>query len=252
MLRRHIPVLLTLIVFSVLTASATDFWLSKEWHQWSDDECDSILHNSPWSHTWTGGHIEFVSPGNPGPPQTVPDPGQGFGREALLAYVIQIRSSLPVREAIVRKQQFANKYEKMAEDQRANFDAQASKILNRSYSDAILVHVDFSRIGIGPVLSAQRTAIELNKDNLGAFLLTDDGSQIKATRVDVDSNVGTFDAIFRRLVGGALAIKDDHKHFSFRFESPVIHVYNYQDIPAERVSVHFDLSKMHVNGKPNF
>jgi hypothetical protein len=249
--RRGIPILLAITLFATLTASATDFWVAKDWRQWSDDECINILYDSPWSHTWQGGHMEFVIPATSGSP-TAAAAGMGFGPGAQLAYVIQIRSSLPVRRAIVRKLQFTNKYEKMTGDQRADFDAQAAKILNRDYRDVILVHVDFSRIGAGLVLSAQRTAVISNKDTLNFFLITDNGSQIKATRVDVDSDACTFDAIFPRLVSGVPTIKAGQRRFSIQFESPLLHVFNYQDIPAEAVKVHFDLTKMLVNGKPSF
>ena len=60
-------------------------------------------------------------------------------------FAVQLRSALPIRQAIVRQLQLQQKYDKMNDTQRSEFDKQAEQILIRSYDNAILVHVDFSR-----------------------------------------------------------------------------------------------------------
>jgi hypothetical protein len=248
---RKIPICLAVLLLAAISASATDFWIAKEWKQWSSEETNLLLAESPWVHTWTGGHVEAAAQGFIGPNPPAPVAGMGFGIGDLLAYTVQIRSSLPVRQAIVRQLQFNNKYEKMTDNQRTDFDAQAAKILNRNYDDTILVHVDYSRIGPGPILSAQHTALVASRDKLDVSLLNEDSSEIKATRVDVSPSTYSFDAIFPRIVGGAPTIKDGQRRFAIRFQSPLFLVFGGVNMPAQSVKVQFNLSKMLVNGKPN-
>ena len=49
MLRRSIPVCLAVSALAVITASATDFWISKDWKQWLRSDCENLLTESPWA-----------------------------------------------------------------------------------------------------------------------------------------------------------------------------------------------------------
>jgi hypothetical protein len=90
---RRIPVVLAVLTVAALTANATDFWLAKGWRQWSKHECGALLSDSPWAHTWKGGRavIGRIGPSVGTAPQGV------IGTEDQLEYIIQVRSSLPVR-----------------------------------------------------------------------------------------------------------------------------------------------------------
>jgi hypothetical protein len=245
---------LSVALLATLTASATDFWLTKDWRQWSKRECGAMLADSPWARTWKGGRPETLDAAVDINSRTGLSADSGVGEGDLLRYTIQLRSSLPARQAIVRPLQLDQKYDKMTDARRSEFDAQAARILDRNFGDTILVHVDFAGISTGAsgVLAPQRYAIVHHKENLRASLLTENGTEIKASRVDVDPAAFTFDAVFPRLADGAPAIKNGQKQFSFRFQSPLILLAQRQDIPAQTVQVRFDLDKMVVNGNPNF
>ena len=227
--RRKIPILLAIALIAALTANATDFWLTKDWKQWSRVDCENLLAESPWAHTWRGG----------GP----------AGDQ--LAFAVQLRSSLPIRQAIVRQLQLDQKYDKMTDAQRGTFDAQAAQILNRTYDDTILVHMDFSKGSVADRLGADLHAyVQKGIEHLDAFLITDDETKLTPTRFDMNPKApGTFDLVFPRLVNGAPAIKDGQKHFSVQFQSPQLIG---PDVPSRRIRVDFDLSKMAVNGKLSY
>ena len=55
MSRRCISAVLAVAILAALTVDASDFWISKDWKQWSKGECESLLANSPWAHIWRGG-----------------------------------------------------------------------------------------------------------------------------------------------------------------------------------------------------
>jgi hypothetical protein len=172
-----------------------------------------------------------------------------------VVYFVQIRSALPVRQAIVRQQQIDMKYDKMNDEQRSAFDTQAGQILSRKYDDSILVHVDYSKGKAASILAGDlRYYVQKGIEKLEAVLTTDDGSEIKASRFDPSSKVPySFDLVFPKSVNGAPAIKDGEKRVAVQFMSPeLIGAYGGMNIPRERVRVEFDLSKMSVDGKPSF
>ena len=161
----------------------------------------------------------------------------GVGEGELVRYAVQLRSALPIREAIVRQLQFDQKYDKKTDVERSEFDAQAGRIVDRSYDDQIVVHVDFAGNGTGAsgVLGSQRYAITGHKENLRPALLGEDGVEEKAIRVDVDPAAYTFDVIFPRLVDGTPVVKNGQKQVLLRFLSPLIGLERREVIPAQSV-----------------
>lgn len=212
MRNRKIPILIAILTFVSLTASATDFWLTKDWHQWSKDECATILNDSPWTRSEAG-------------------------------YIVQLRSALPIREAIVHQLEIVQGYDQKTEAQRKAFDAAAGTILNTSYEKTILVRLYFSKDapGIGPK----------QLKNLQPMIVTEDGQQIIPTETDADPMTPyAVDFYFPRLKDGAPAIKPTQKQFSFQFQAPQSS--SAKGIYSQRVTINFDLTKMLVEGKPNY
>jgi hypothetical protein len=117
--------LLFLSLAGVLVASAAlaeDFWTSKEYMQWTDDEVKKLMTNSPWAKDLTIG-VPLTALGRGGQPTENAAPtdvqaggGGGRGRrgggggggedggssEALVTLNISFRSALPFRKALVR------------------------------------------------------------------------------------------------------------------------------------------------------
>jgi hypothetical protein len=235
--RRKIPILLmAATVLVAVSASASDFWLAKDWKQWSGHECSVLLTESPWTHTWRAGPEFRHNDANPGAT------GVMVGPEDQMMYVVQVRSSLPVRQALIRRQQLELNYDKMSGDEQKAFDAKATKILDRSYDDFVLVHVDFSGTAGRGALETQIRVLAQKPERLRALLIAEDGFKLGPSRVDPSLQDATFDAIFPRVVNGVPVVQDGQKRFSIQFQSPSNQV----------VRVEFDLSKMLVNGKPSF
>src|ERR1039458_4227096 len=90
----------------------------------------------------------------------------------------------------------------MTGDQRTAFDTQAAKILERNFDDVILVHVDFSGAGLGPLFGNPPRAMVKMPGNLPVSLVATDGSKTWASRVDVNQVAATLDAIFPRSADG--------------------------------------------------
>jgi len=228
--RSRVSILIAILTLAVLTANASDFWLAKDWTQWSKSDSESMLADSPWAHTWRGG----------GP----------AGDQ--LAFTVQLRSALPIRQAIVRQLQFDQKYDKMTDAQRSAFDTRAAQILSRGYDDAILVHVDYSKGFGAPYLPFVWFPSHSDTRVLDPSLVTEDGNRIIPTRFDSKPD-HTFDLVFQRTKDGAPMIKEGQKHFSVQFHSPQFTNSNQGiDVPGRNVGVEFDLGKMVVSGKLNY
>ncbi len=208
--RRKIPILIAIFTFAALTAHATDFWLTKDWHQWTKAECATILNDSPWTRVERG-------------------------------YIAQLRSSLPVREAIVRQLEIAQQYDQKTAAQQKAFDDAAGTILRANYDKTILLRLYFSKDSPSPQMMK----------NLQPMLVTEDGQQITPTQTDPMTPY-TVDFYFPRLTNGAPAIKPTQKQFSFQFQIPQLQAAQESFIRPQRVTINFDLTKMVVDGKPNY
>lgn len=226
--RRKISTVLiaSIALLICVSASASEFWLTKDWKQWSKEECAAILTESPWVHTWRSGDL---------------------GSEIVCA--IQLRSSLPVREAIVRQLQFEQKYDKLSADQRSSFDSQAAQILNRAYDDTILVQVEFAGDSTR-ILPDLHAYVQRSGGSLNAALITDDETSIPLTQVDWSPKVSGFVLRFPRSTNGVPTIKDGQKRFTVQFQIPFAVVATAS--PNRHVHVEFDFGKMLVGEKLSY
>ena len=127
-------VLCSLLVLLLVAgaALAEDFWVKKEYMQWSEEEVKTVMTDSPWAKDVTvsapmssiGGRgqprdgeksaapdVENPAPSSGRPRRTAGggDEGDGGGRQGLLTLNISWRSALPYRKAVVRSRLGAGK-----------------------------------------------------------------------------------------------------------------------------------------------
>lgn len=123
-------------LLSVLAfAQAKEFWVAKDYQQWSEKECRKLLDGLPWALDYTLKDI-FIA-------NLQQDSPLDRGRQAstTLSYLAQFRSALPVRQAVARQMMFDAKYDKLTPEQRHDLDARIGKFLATSFADKVLVHV---------------------------------------------------------------------------------------------------------------
>jgi hypothetical protein len=225
-----------LLVFAFTSSAADDFWVNKNWKSWSKEECAKILSNSPWAKTW-------ISPGN----------------KSQEVFEIQLRSALPIRQALVRLQQFEQKYDKLDDTKRAAFDAQANRILESKYEQLILIHVDYGKTQftengdeLAMFLRGSLTAFPEGATGLAPRLVTETGDRVQPLSVETKNKLSyEFDLVFPRVKDGAPVIKDGTKTFNIQFLTPTNN-FTPTAIPQFIVLVEFDISKMLVDGKPSY
>lgn len=118
-----------------LAVWAADFWDTKPYQNWSAKETQRMMEDSPWAATVTvsGPWSNVVSV----------DPNTTRGYDPEMSYILQFRSALPIRKAQVRLQQLDLHYDGMTAEERAAFEANASKYLAATFPDRVLVSVTF-------------------------------------------------------------------------------------------------------------
>jgi hypothetical protein len=265
---RNLVGILALLALVVLTARAEDFWVKKTWNQWSKDECNKILQDSPWSKPWSKGTVN-VTASMPGSSNPLTE-GESAGAEKSpeVHYYVQLRSSVPVREAVVRLQQIQG-YSKMTDAQKKDFDAKAKAFIDNSYDDVILVHVDY---GSNVQAYERDMAIywkSIREDSVPVdfYLINERGDRVSPARfVSPKNGSYSFELFFPRLKNNEPVVHDSDKSLGIQFVHPAV---GKQPVtgtnPAttaptsasdsfgrERVLIQFKVDKMMVNGKPSY
>lgn len=198
--RKMFIVLLVILGIGTLADSAVaqQFWDKKDYSQWSKGECKRLLEDSPWSvrHDLSTSQFSLSERGGTGTTD-----GSTGGR---LTYIIQLRSVLPVRQAVVRCAQFEMNYDKMGADQKRGFDARVNGFLSVQ-PEPILVHVTYDSNQTETDRSVasfwQTQTLETLKDKV--FLITQAGERIAPVKFSVLPDPGReFEFEFPRLLNG--------------------------------------------------
>jgi hypothetical protein len=260
--RRYTATVLAVLLLAVVTARADDFWVKKDWKQWSKDECAKILQDSPWTKKW--GKSQLGSSQMPGVSGANAE-GAAAERVPEMHYVVQFRSSLPIREAVVRQQQIQMKYDKMTEAEKKDFDTKAETLLNRNY-DAIVLHVEYGSNlqSFERQMATYWKSIPADTPPIDMYLITEKGDRIAPTKFSSPLNASySFDLAFPRTKNNEPIVQQSDKSLSLQFTHPAIgnqtqrNTTNPTDpsmdvFGEERVLLQFKLDKMIVQGKPSF
>ncbi|MGH9805348.1 MAG: hypothetical protein ACRD4D_09275, partial [Candidatus Acidiferrales bacterium] len=148
----------TVLLASVASLSAAEFWEKKKFTQWSKKDVDKMLMDSPWAENFEDTDVNIDPLQSPSLSAGVPQGDTGAGAAptedtdvglrarqpvARLIYRFQVRSALPVRQALVRRAQLQQDYERMPAEQRQIFDQQSERFLSEDFSDRVVVFATF-------------------------------------------------------------------------------------------------------------
>ena len=222
-----------------LTAAGGDFWAKKPYQQWSAEETQRMMEESPWATTLKLSGIQSAvtsgdSPNNRGyRGEMETDPS--------ISYNLQFRSAQPIREAQVRSSQINARYDKMSTEQKAAFDVNAEKFLAVTFPDRVVVSVTFhSNVqGYESALRGYWASESMAKLSMSVYLNT------KTERLAL-TNYSFKDDTFQFTFPRPKQVQPDEK-ISVEFVHPRINV-----IGQQRVLQEFSLKKMLVNSAPAF
>jgi hypothetical protein len=142
--------------FALFSQTAAAQFGGRPYQQWSAREVESLLANSPWAQTQVG----LVSIGRLDPlPET-----------ADTAITVRLRSALPVRQALARRNQLKDKYDQKTVNERAPVDMRNRELLEcpecAEYYIVSITPGPGSRNDLPSFLSSRRTAVEVIRQNV--------------------------------------------------------------------------------------
>jgi hypothetical protein len=246
MRRRNALAVMGILLLAVLTVQAEDFWVKKDWTKWSKDECNKMLQDSPWSKKWGKGEVQ-LSAALPSQQDRNPasDPrsasgtlgssatgtvgsgqeGAGGDNNIEIHYYIELKSALPVRQAMARRAQFNNNYDRLSAEQKKAFDTQIQAVLDASYQDVIDVHVSYgsAQQSLERQLAVYWKSIPADSLPVDVYLINEKGDHIPPAKFISPQNADySFDLYFPRMQNNEPLIRETDKSFSVQFPHPAI------------------------------
>lgn len=243
-MRKTCSLVLPVILLTGATLCAQPFWQKKKYSNWSKDEVKKMLEDSPWSgsYAFNAMALEILQQSNP----------DSRARESRpwIRYNVQFHSALPIRQAMVRQEQIALKYDQLSAEKQQIFDQDSAKFLNATFADVVRVHVQYS--SNIPDLDRElarhwqtNSPTELQKD---IYLVTSNGQRVSPLRFAVaKGGERSFDLVFPRRVDGKPLLDPSDGTLSLEFPHPRI-----GQMQGGRVLVEFKASKMMVDGQPAY
>ena len=215
-------------LLTAATASAqNDSWQGKPYQQWTKSEATKVLENSPWA--------QVVA-------QTGPLGDTGDLKSNSEVYVVRLRSSLPVRQALLRLRQLGEKYDQMNEKKKAEFDEK-----NRALVECPAC-ADNYVLAVIPPGPADSRSLKLERTKLFVRLMDDRGRSRELVHVIPAKAAGQEVILFfpRFDEKGEPLITPATKKLVFTLDATVLNLG-----PSLR-RFEFDVSKLMRDGKVDF
>jgi hypothetical protein len=230
------------VLLTAAALSAQPFWVKKKYTAWSKGDVKNMLENSPWtgSYAFNAMVLETL--------QTSTPDSRARESQPWIRYDVQIHSALPIRQALVRQEQLALKYDQLPPEKRELFDQDSAKYLGAAFPETVLIHVRYSTNvqGLDRDLALHwqtRNPAELLTN---VFLITPGGKRVSPSRLTVaKGGERSFDLVFPRNVDGTPLLDPPTGSLRLEFPHPRI-----GQVPDGRVLVEFKGSKMMLDGQP--
>lgn len=202
------PATRLLIVLSLLSSLASaQVWQKKPYSQWTRSETQEVLDHSPWSKVVRVGSsdadLSRSAPSTRGARPGAITAGVALNRG--VTYLVQLRSALPMRDAIARTAQLDRNYDRMSSQEKAAFDAKTNAYLAQKFPDTVVVYVTYASNEPDYIKDLREYWRQQSVDSLrGTTFLTANGE--KAPLVGFAAGEQVFQFVFprpRNLAGDA-------------------------------------------------
>lgn len=230
--KSYLIMLATVVSFFSL-ASAQEIW-DRPYTQWTKNDVQRISTNSPWAKTFEDRTI------------------LGYGNPPISTKIIvRLRSSLTIRQAIVRYNQLEAKYDRMSDTERAAFDAKTKGLLLCPACAQNYVITISSPIARGP---GDDVAGELKNDSLATlksyvYIENERGERRELINFVPPRLVGD-EALFffpRSDEGGHVLITPTNKKLRFYVQPRAVS--NFSPLFGK---IEFDVQPLVINGEVDF
>jgi hypothetical protein len=236
---------------AVAAYAADDWWVKKDWKEWTESDCKKILQDSPWAkrvlveHENNAGHLPSASK-DTGVSTDVMASAQNSGTGEI-NYFFQFRSAEPIRHAYMRQQQLQQNYAGMNADQKKAFDTKIEDLVKTPPPDVIALHVTFTanRTFLAEMVADTWKRMEPGKVPKDFYLITDKGVHVAPSSFSFTEGVeNEFDITFPRTLNGEPIFGPGAKSIKIQFVNPAM-----GDFGADKKTFEFKLDKMMLDGK---
>ena len=199
--------IISLLLIAVPVVLGADFWEKKDYKEWKDRDCVKMLTNSPWAKAYN------ISQGSD-------ESSTLDGSLPYIRYTARFNSALPVRQATIRMQQIASKYDDLPAEQKQQFDQSANKYLAARFNDVVVVQVEYTtnlRNHQIPLINywQQKTTEHLKND---FYLYGSKDVKVQLLEyVPPQGNSATFQLIFPRQYEGKPLVTPEDKTLKLEF-----------------------------------
>jgi len=192
-------------------------WVAKDWTQWTSDDCGQVLNDSPWALK----NLVYLPSAGPG--------------SAYRLTIVQLRSALPIRQALLRQLQLQKRYDKMNAQKKKEFDQQHAADLNGTADANVVVVIENSSTEPGPDTGnihapgqpftlfgpdpARQAALQLSD---GTLVLPIQTTKVKYASTSIDEALNQFEYLFPRSAGGKPLFSADDSNLWIRLGDPLI------------------------------
>jgi hypothetical protein len=226
-----LPALLLLSVAGY--TAGKEFWITKPYYEWTQKECQQMLQNSPWAK-----EISLTGTGGGGNDST-------DSRTPFVTYSIQLQTAAPIRQAIVRQSQIAQKYDSFPVEKKQEFDKKSQQYLDGSSEDVVIVYVSFStnsRDGLRKLLTHWPSqTVDLLKNSV--YLSGSKSAKVPIAQfIPGAGGQPEFRFVFPRKLNGKEIISPEDKVLRLEFNYPVV-----SSMGDGNGNVEFKTEKMKIN-----
>lgn len=180
-------------------------WEAKDWTQWTWEDCIAVLNYSPWSHV--GNDIEIAPLGS-------------------TFTLVQLRSALPVRQALLRNLQIQKHYDKMDPQKRREFDEENSQQLSEEANDHVVILIDHDSDDSGQRDSFEPdppTQIALRIDGRTLVLpIQTRKVNYPPTKIEFNARYNQFEYVFPRTVDSKPLLSPSNLFLGIYLGAPLI------------------------------
>lgn len=182
-------------------------WIAKDWIKWNSDDCDTVLNHSPWG--------QGVS-------------SKGFGNTTL-EFNAQVRSALPIREAVLRKLQLDKDYGKMKRGKKQAFEE--AHLHDLDPSDQVLIYIENITSTAAPSAGTVTHVYEVQAPvatqaglrlSDGTLVLPTQTNQIRDSSHAANAFETQFEYVFPREVAGKPLYTSDDSFLTIELGAPLV------------------------------
>lgn len=274
------PLALILLLLCTTLAPAGDFWRSKNFHQWSESECQSLLTKSPWAAKkkvaapgeWVTSVTEhsrppsapsryegmiqnaeakgglILSEGAPAIPvhrEQVKTETVEYNEAPYVEYLAQIRSALPIRQAMVHEMEL--KSQRLPAEKQQAAEQTASRFLSYTFPDTVVIYITMRTTAAQDVARSlaehwRQQKVETLKTSV--FLVGGSGEKAPLVEYSYAEGKGAFQMSFPRQAGGRPLLLPGDKSLRLEFDHPAL-----EKKAATHIVIDFDAKDMKLGNE---